>query len=181
MDVASSRSAVILRAVGKAGRIILGRSVDSWGVSREAHTKTGFETPLAYLKHGLRVILDIWSLLKILLQSVERVTRRMSYSGTHWLNVFLISETAGGGWDFFNRNKLIPQRRDLLIALIIMGSSCNSQRCGEESEVPPGDGGTLTSPCALNRLCANAIGPAAVILCAGRKNTKKTNKPNQPP
>lgn len=172
---------MILRAVGKADRIILGRSVGSWGVPWEAHTKAGFETPLAYLKHGLCVNLDIWSLLKILLQSVERVTWRMSYSGTHWLNVFLISETVGGGWDLFNRNKLIPQRRDLLFALTFVGSSCNSQRCGEESEVPPGDGGTLMSPCALNRLCANAIGPAAVIRCAGRKNTKKTNKPNQPP
>jgi len=63
----------------------------------------------------------------------------------------------------------------------IVGCSCSSQRCGEEGEDPPGDEDMLTSPCALKWLCANAVGPAADFLCAGRKiQRKQINQINLP-
>lgn len=42
-----------------------------------------------------------WNLLEILLQSVEGVTQSMSYSRTHWWNIFiLISESVAESEDF---------------------------------------------------------------------------------
>lgn len=123
VDVAPSRNAGILTAVGKADRTILERSVDGWGVPWEALTKAGFATPVVFLKPAVYVILDIRILLKILLQSVERVTQSMIYSRAHWINVFfLISGSVGEGRDLFHRNKLMPlRRRNLLSPLAICG------------------------------------------------------------
>lgn len=65
------------------------------GPLRSTH-KSRLEAPVVCLKHTVCVILDIWSLLKILLHSVERVTQSMSYSRMHWLNVFFLISVLGG-------------------------------------------------------------------------------------
>lgn len=180
-NVASSKSAVILSAAGKAGRTVLGRSAGGWVVPWEARTKAGFETPVVCLKCAVCVMLDIWSLLKILLQSAERVTQSMSYSRTHWLNVFLlISENVGR--DLFNSNKLIPQRRrNPLSALTMVGSSCSSQRHDEEGEDPPRTWGHAHVPLRTELALCRCRGTCSWHPLCWQKNTKKTNKPNQPP
>lgn len=84
----------------RADRVILGRSVGGWGVPWEAHTKSGFEAPTAQIRGMCHF--RHWSLLEILLQSVEGVTQSMSYFRTHWWNVFIfISESAAEGEGFF--------------------------------------------------------------------------------
>lgn len=172
-DVALSRSAVILSTVGKADRIILGRSVGGWGVPWEAHTKAGFEAPVVHLNMqyvSFQTLKSPWNPPTVSGGSDSEY----SYSRTHWRNVFiLISASVAEGEDFcFNRNKLIPQRRrNTLWPLLAL--SAHLRDVMREVKLPPGDEGMLPLPCIVNWLCANAIRPAADTLCAIRKRQRK--------